>query len=257
MSALIRRFFIALQFFTCIPIPRWVGFEADWLKHAAGFFPLIGLVVGALTAAVFAVCAHWLPLPVAIVLSMAAGAYLTRAMHEDGFADVCDGFGGGWERERVLAIMKDSCVGSFGLTGMLLMLGLKFACLTTLPATALVPALLLAHPLSRFMATLLIWRLDYARPGESKARAVAEHMSGADVALAVCAGLLPTLALAAWLGLTGRALAAACAFALVATLWLARLFVRRIGGYTGDCLGAVQQVSEVAVYLGLLAMLNH
>jgi adenosylcobinamide-GDP ribazoletransferase len=253
----LRRFFIALQFFTCIPIPRWVGFEPGWLAHAAGFFPFIGLLVGALTAAVLAVGQHWLPLPVAILLSMAAGAYLTRAMHEDGFADVCDGFGGGRERERVLAIMKDSCVGSFGLIGMVLMLGVKFACLASFPAAALTPALLLAHPVSRFMATILIWRLDYARPGESKARAVAQHMSHADFALAVLSGLLPALALAVWLGLPGRALALALALAALATLWLARLFVRRIGGYTGDCLGAAQQLSEVALYLGLLAVLNH
>ncbi|TDR79810.1 adenosylcobinamide-GDP ribazoletransferase [Paludibacterium purpuratum] len=252
----IRRFFIALQFFTCLPIPRWVGFEADWLRHAAGFFPLVGLLIGALTAGTFAAAHLWLPLPVAVALSMAAGAYLTRAMHEDGFADVCDGFGGGWERDRVLAIMKDSCVGSFGLVGMLLLLGLKFACLTTLPVPALVPALLLAHPVSRFMATILIWRLDYARPGESKARAVAQHMSGGDFALAVLSGLLPALALAWRLGLSGRSLCAALALALLATLWLVRLFLRRIGGYTGDCLGAVQQVSEVAIYLGLLATLT-
>ncbi|BEV70975.1 adenosylcobinamide-GDP ribazoletransferase [Paludibacterium sp. THUN1379] len=253
----LRRFFIALQFFTCIPIPRWVGFDSNWLSHAAGFFPLVGLLVGALTSAILLLAQHWLPLPVAIVLSMAFSAYLTRAMHEDGFADVCDGFGGGWERERVLAIMKDSCVGSFGLVGMLLICGLKFVSLSQLPAGGLPAALLLAHPVSRFMATLLIWRLDYARSGDSKARAVAQHMSHGDFALALLSGLLPALWLAHWLGLPARALMLAVLLAAVSTLWLARLFVRRIGGYTGDCLGAVQQVSEVALYLGLLAALPH
>jgi adenosylcobinamide-GDP ribazoletransferase len=248
------RFLISLQYFTRIPIPAGIGFDPDWLRHASGFFPLVGLIVGAVCAGVYTLAAGWLPPAVAVLLSMIAGAWLTRAMHEDGFADVCDGFGGGWERERVLAIMKDSCVGSFGLVGMALLLALKYQALVALPG--LTAALLFAHPVSRLMATLLIWRLDYARSGESKASAVARHMSHGDFALACVTGLLPAWGLAMYFGAAPRALALALFFALLATGWLARLFVRRIGGYTGDCLGAVQQVSEVALYLGLLLAVN-
>src|SRR5476651_521471 len=94
----IRLFFIALQFFTRLPIPRWVGFQPDWLHHAARYFPLVGVVVAALTAA----AAVLFPAPVAVLLSTAAGIYITGAFHEDGFADMCDGFGGGMTPERVM-----------------------------------------------------------------------------------------------------------------------------------------------------------
>src|SRR5476651_261477 len=98
----IRLFFIALQFFTRLPIPRWVGFQPDWLHHAARYFPLVGVVVAALTAAVYAAAAVLFPAPVAVLLSTAAGIYITGAFHEDGFADMCDGFGGGMTPERVM-----------------------------------------------------------------------------------------------------------------------------------------------------------
>lgn len=251
---LLNRFLISLQYFTRIPIPARIGFDPDWLRHAAGFFPLVGLLVGALCALVQFLLAHVLPPGGALLLSMIFGAWLTRAMHEDGFADVCDGFGGGWERERILAIMKDSCVGSFGAVGMALLLMLKFQLLSSQPALA--AALVFAHPVSRLCAVTLIWRLDYARSGESKASAVARHMSHGDFALALVSGLAPAAALAVWLGAPPRALALALACAALTTFWLARLFVRRIGGYTGDCLGAVQQLGEVALYLGLLLALN-
>src|SRR5215216_6030305 len=95
-----RLFFIALQFFTRVPVPAWVGFEPGWLQHASRYFPLVGLLVGAVGALVYAL-AHWLwPAPVAVLLSTAATIYLTGAFHEDGFADMCDGFGGGLTRER-------------------------------------------------------------------------------------------------------------------------------------------------------------
>ena len=249
-----KRLLISLQFFTRIPIPASIGFDPDWLRHAAGFFPLVGLLVGAICAATASLAAHWLPPAVALTLSMIVGAWLTRAMHEDGFADVCDGFGGGWERERVLAIMKDSCVGSFGLVAMVLILLFKYQTLAAQPALA--AALVFAHPVSRLMATVLIWRLDYARSGESKASAVARHMSSADFALALVTGLVPAWFLAVWLGAPPRALALGLLCALLATAALARLFVRRIGGYTGDCLGAVQQVSEVAIYSGFLLVIH-
>ncbi len=106
----LRLFFIALQFFTRLPIPRWVGFQPEWLQHASRYFPLVGCVVAAVAAGVYALAALVLPAPLAAVLSTAASIYVTGAFHEDGFADTCDGLGGGMTRERVLEIMKDSRV---------------------------------------------------------------------------------------------------------------------------------------------------
>ena len=186
----LRLFFIALQFFTRLPIPRWVGFEQAWLNHASRYFPLVGLVVGAIGAAVFALAAQWLPAAVAAVLSTAATIYLTGAFHEDGFADTCDGLGGGMTRERALEIMKDSRVGAYGAIGIVCMLGAKLATLASLPPASAIGALLLAHPLSRLAATSLIWRMDYAR-AEGKAKPLAVRMTNAEFCFAMLTVLLP------------------------------------------------------------------
>lgn len=248
----LRLFFIALQFFTRIPIPRWVGFEPDWLHHASRYFPAVGWVVGAVTAGVYLLALHVWPQSVAVVLSTVAGIWLTGAFHEDGFADVCDGFGGGLTPERVLEIMRDSRVGAYGAIGIGLMLLLKVTLLAHLPAHWVAPALLLAHPVSRLLSCSLIWRLEYARQ-EGKAKPLAQHMSHGEFLLATLTVGLPLGLLLVWQYLPWQACVQAAVLMLLATVWLARLFVRRIAGYTGDCLGSVQQLSEVCCYLGLLA----
>jgi adenosylcobinamide-GDP ribazoletransferase len=249
-----RLFFIALQFFTRLPIPRWVGFEQQWLQHASRYFPLVGLVVGAATALVYWLAIQLWPAPVAALLSTAAGIYLTGAFHEDGFADMCDGFGGGMTRERVMEIMKDSRIGTYGAVGAGLLVALKCTLLSLMPPALAVAALLVAHPLSRFAATSLIWRLTYARD-EGKAKPLAQEMSGAEFAIAAVCTAVPLVAAAVVFELAWIAVAAALLASAGATAWLAAKFVRRIGGYTGDCLGAVQQVTEVVIYLCLLGRL--
>ena len=251
----LRLFFVALQFFTRLPIPRWVGFEQDWLHHASRYFPLVGIVVGAIGAAVYAAAALVLPAPVAAVLSTAATIYATGAFHEDGFADTCDGLGGGMTRERVLEIMKDSRVGAYGAIGVVCMLGTKVTALAMLPSSSAIGAMLLAHPLSRLCASSLIWRMEYAR-AEGKAKPLAERMSTGEFCIAVLTVILAAALLLAGGALTAQAVLAATLACLLATWWLARKFSRRIGGYTGDCLGAVQQLSEAVAYIAILATLG-
>lgn len=251
----LRLFFIALQFFTRLPIPRWVGYEPDWLQHASRYYPLVGMVVAVVAAGVYFASALVLPPAIAVVLSTIAGVYLTGAFHEDGFADVCDGFGGGYTPARVLEIMKDSRIGAYGAIGIGLLLLLKCMALAHLPIQAAVAALLIAHPLSRLFSAALIWRLDYAKE-EGKAKPLAQSMSTMEFSIAAFTACLPLAAvgLAGWL--SWWALLAGATAAAVATIWLARFFVRRIGGFTGDCLGAVQQVAEVMIYLGVLASMR-
>ena len=249
----LRLFFVALQFFTRIPIPRWVGFDPAWLHQASRYFPAVGWVVALITAATYTLASLFWPPIVAVVLATVAGIWLTGAFHEDGFADVCDGFGGGMTPERVLEIMKDSRVGAYGAIGITLMLAFKISLLVSLPVPYVVPALLIAHPLSRLASCTLIWQLEYARL-EGKAKPLAQHMSTTEWLIAVFTVALPIVALL-FLGLIPLTnFLLGCVFLILASWWLARLFVRRIGGYTGDCLGAVQQLSEVAFYLGLLAV---
>jgi adenosylcobinamide-GDP ribazoletransferase len=251
----LRLFFIALQFFTRLPIPAWVGFEASWLQHASRYFPLVGCVVAAIAAGVYFAAALVLPAPVAAVLSTAASIYATGAFHEDGFADTCDGLGGGMTRERVLEIMKDSRVGAYGAIGIVCMLAAKFSGLAMLPPRAAVAALFLAHPLSRLAATSLIWKLDYVR-GEGKAKPLAQQMTTGEFAIASATSLTPAALMlgAGWI--EPSAAVGALLAALLAAVWLGRKFVRRLGGYTGDCLGAVQQLAEVLVYIAVLATLG-
>lgn len=251
----LRLFFIALQFFTRLPVPRWVGFEANWLQHASRYFPAVGLVVGAISAAVYALAASLWPPAVAVLLSTSAGIYLTGAFHEDGFADTCDGLGGGTTRQRVLEIMTDSRIGAYGAIGIGLLLALKCTALAFLPAHAAIASLIVAHPLSRLAATALIWTLDYAKP-EGKAKPLAHRMSNAEMAIAACTVLLVLAAVLFVGALTWQAIAAGVAATAAAAWWLARKCVQRIGGYTGDCLGAIQQVAEAGFYLAVLAAIG-
>jgi adenosylcobinamide-GDP ribazoletransferase len=248
----IRLFFIALQFFTRLPIPRRVGFEPQWLNQAGRYFPAVGIVVGATTAAVCWLANWFWPPVVAVLLSTVAGIYLTGAFHEDGFADTCDGLGGGMTRQRALEIMQDSRIGAYGAIGIGLLLALKCAALACLSPPVAVAGLLAAHPLSRLASTALIRWMDYAKP-EGKTKPLAQQMSGAELAIAVLT-VLPVpglLVCGGWL--PWRAVAIGIAAVVLATAWLAGKFRQRLGGYTGDCLGAVQQVSELAFYLALAA----
>lgn len=248
-------FFGAIRFFTRLPVPAWVGHSAEALNHSARYFPAVGLLVGGIGALVYLGAALLWPKSVAVLLSMAATIYATGAFHEDGFADMCDGFGGGMTRERVLEIMKDSRIGAYGAIGIGCLLALKVTLLALLPPAVAIAALFLAHPVSRLAATALIWRLDYAR-AEGKAKPMAQEMTSAEFAIGFVCATLPALLLGfyhylSWGAILGGALGAAGA-----AFWLARKCVRRIGGYTGDCLGAVQQVAEVAIYLSVLASLG-
>lgn len=258
LSARLRReqelFFTALGFFTRIPVPAWVPWSPERLNHSARYFPLVGVLVGGIGAAVAIVALQLLPPLLAVLLSMAATLLLTGAFHEDGWADTCDGLGGGWEPAQVLEIMKDSRIGTYGTAGLVLMLLAKAAALTELAAhgsAALAAALIAAHALSRLASTSLIHTLDYVREDAlSKAKPLARKLARGELILATLTGALPLLLL----GLSA-ALAAAMLTALV-TLYCARLLLRRLGGYTGDGLGATQQLSELAIYLAILATWN-
>jgi adenosylcobinamide-GDP ribazoletransferase len=249
----LRLFFIALQFFTRLPIPRWVGFEADWLHHASRYLPAVGIVVGVVAAAAYQLAGWLWPHAIAVLISTVAGIYLTGAFHEDGFADTCDGLGGGVAPHRVLEIMQDSRIGAYGAIGIGLMLAVKCVTLFSLSPQMVVAALLLAHPLSRLAAVALIWQLNYVK-AEGKAKPLAQLMSTVEFLIAVTTVLPVAIALHFTGWLSWPAMLAGVVAVAIAAAWLARKFVRRIGGYTGDCLGAVQQVAETAFYLAVLAM---
>ena len=253
MRAHLRLLLLAVQFYTRLPVPAWVGYSDELLNRATVYFPLVGWLVGGVAAGVYTGAGFlFRNQDIALLLSMVASILLTGAFHEDGFADVCDGFGGGWTQAKILAIMKDSRLGTYGATGLGLLLAGKFLALRGLPPAAVGPALLLAHPLSRATALTCIFSHRYARANEDgKAKPVAKKMPPGELAAGLLLGGLPLLAYAAWQG-RPAALLVLLPLAIVKAA-LARYFQRWIGGYTGDCLGAIQQVAEVTCYLFLLA----
>jgi len=231
-------------------VPRWVGYQAAWLQQCARWFPAVGTLVGLVSALVLWAALKLWPPAVAVGLSMAASIWLTGGFHEDGWADTCDGLGGAVSREKALAIMKDSRIGSYGALGLLLMLGLKAATLTALTANGLALAgLVFAHTASRAAPVVLMRLLPYAGDIEhAKAKPLATQAGADTLALALGWTLVTGLALLPLLQL-GAALLALAAI----VLWMRRWLKRRLGGYTGDNLGACQQLSELAVLLVLAA----
>lgn len=248
----IRLLLTAVQYFTRLPVPAWIGHGPTQLNQAARYFPAVGLLVGGVSALVLWLAALVAPLPVAVLLSMMVGILLTGGFHEDGLADSCDGFGGGWQREDVLRIMKDSRLGSFGALGLFLVLGLKAALLMALPLAWLPAILIAAHGYSRWLPMLLIWRLDYVRDEDAaKAKPMVQAMTMASLIIGAACGILPALLLLHDLALPGLLLG------LPLTVLLGLYCRKRIGGYTGDALGAVQQLTEIAFYFGCGLLLWH
>ena len=243
-----EHFLTAVGYFSRLPVPARIGESAAGLPAAAPYLPAVGLVIGAIGGLVFTVALLLWSQPVAVLLALAAMLLATGAFHEDGLSDTADGLGGGWEKARILAIMKDSRVGSYGVVALWLALTARWWLLSSLPPAWVVPALLAAHAWSRLAALVLMATLDYARDDAgSKARPVAQRLPGRSLAFAALFAL-PTLCLLPWAqGLTALLLLA------LATVWFHGKCRRWLGGQTGDTLGAMQQLGEVACYLGLAA----
>jgi adenosylcobinamide-GDP ribazoletransferase len=252
----------AVTFLTRLPAPLAADFRTDCLSQSARYFPLVGVLVGCVNVTVWWVASQALPSAVAVGLMLSASLLFTGAFHEDGFADTCDGFGGGTTVERVLEIMKDSRIGAYGALGLVMMVGLKWSALTALPALSLPFMVISAHMFSRWCAIGLIWALAYVRvAGESKSKPFADTLSGTawcSAGIVGLMGLVPVGLLCAERHdvLDPVALIVACIAAAITALAAGAYFRRRIGGYTGDCLGAVQQLSELAFLLAGLAVLD-
>lgn len=253
-------FLLALGFFTRIPVPSVVNFKETDLNNAAKYFPLIGIIVGLLGAISFEISAQFFPKTIAVIISMGSTIYLTGAFHEDGLADSADGLGGGWDKERILTIMQDSRLGTYGVTALFLMLFAKFQALNAMQSMLIPAALVSAHALSRLSAIWIMRSLSYVKfSGKSKPLAV--EIKGADFVLAHVFGLAPLL-----LGIVALMVAYAYSPKLIAELlicisipvllgwfWWRTKIKQWIGGYTGDTLGAIQQITELMFYLGILA----
>jgi adenosylcobinamide-GDP ribazoletransferase len=260
MKKQLHIFFTALMFYTRIPCPKNIDHNPDYLNKASRYFPLIGWIVGGISFLVYYLSAVLFTNEIAVILSIIAGILTTGAFHEDGFADVCDGFGGGWTKEKILLIMKDSAIGAYGATGLVLLFLLKFyVILDTLytsennlqSAVCNLLIFLSAHSVSRLSAISIVFTHQYSRDdASSKSKPIAQNFTWKEVVGASFFGLLPLMALSffQW------QLLLALIPVFIARFFLARYFQKWIDGYTGDCLGATQQVCEVVFYLSIIAI---
>ncbi len=258
----LRHYLLALQFFTRIPVTGrladWVGFSPAMLLASAAHFPGVGWLVGALTATVFGALLWLLPAQpaapwVAAALSTVFSVLLTGAFHEDGLADLADGLGGSMDRERALDIMKDSRIGSFGALALVLALLGKIALVALIAQGAglwpAVAVLFAAHVTSRFLPLMVIRTLPHVGDtAASKSKPLAEAI-GTGGLLAALLWWALALALVGWF-FPAAPWWQAVLGGVLGLAWMWRLLRRRLQGFTGDGLGATQQVSEVLFYLG-------
>lgn len=277
MSNFIRHYLLSLQFFTRIPVTGrlagWVGFSPAMLRASAGHFPGVGVLIGALVAGLTALLLAWLPpgafAPlVAAVLGTVFSVMLTGAFHEDGLADIADGLGGSQDRARALEIMKDSRVGAFGAIAVVLALLAKVALLALLGSISpqwMVIGIFAAHVVSRTWPLLLIRLMPHVGDAAgSKSKPLADQISVAALVsafvwcfMALALVIIAQAAMnyvavnAANLWVPAMPLLAGVLVSALAFAYMGRLLWRRLQGFTGDGLGATQQVCEIAFYLGL------
>ena len=243
--------FAALRFFTCLPLPNSGNWKPQHDRDAAAYAPMVGWLIGLLTAAVFLLTAALLPIMLAVALTLAATTLITGALHEDGFADFCDGFGAIDDPERLLAIMRDASIGAYGVLGTVLLFVIKFTALVAVAETgatlAVVAVLIVGHGLNRFVSISFMYTHRYVREDpDAKGRRLSTAMDLNALGFAAACGIVPLvvfdlLALPSfWSVLLPL---------LILWLILAWTFMRRLQGYTGDCLGAAQQLAEAVIYI--------
>ena len=255
----IHTFLTAVMFYTRVPVPGNLPWSEELLNRSTRYLPLIGLLAGGLSAGVCWLSSLLFPMSVSLLLAMIAPVLLTGAFHEDGLADFFDGFGLARSREETLRIMKDSRLGTFGVIGLVAVLALKYAALSALPTGMLYPALILAPAVSRFWPVVMIATTPYAREdGSSKIKPVAQRISAPTFLIAFLTTLL-TLPLTSFLLPSALSLSFCLLPSALCLLFLLifRKYVKdRIGGYTGDVLGALEQFSELIFYLTFLACIE-
>jgi adenosylcobinamide-GDP ribazoletransferase len=246
-------FLLALGFFSRIPVPSKPDFQPADMAGISAYFPLVGWIISVCMGLVYFAAHQLVPHAVSIACMLAAGIWLTGALHEDGLADTADGLGVGFDRERALTIMHDSRVGSYGVLALAMMLLLKFTTLSAMSSSVMLWAVLAGHSMSRLAGVMLMQTLAYVRP-QGKGGSMTQPLGKRALTFAVFTGLLPLLG-AGWFMPVVYLPWVLIVVALVGW-WFGAMLQRRLGGYTGDCVGAMQQLTEITFYLGVLACLN-
>ena len=243
-------FYLALSFFSRLPVPKTMQYSAELLHQSNRYFSLVGIVLALILISFYSVANLIFPVSISIVLVIIISLLLTGAFHEDGLADMADGIGGGLTIEKRLTIMKDSRLGTYGTVTLVSALALKYVLLVELVnSQVFVVGLVAAYALSRAIAASLIFDMSYVTDANnSKSKPMAAQQTEQDLFMLFVIGAAPLLFLP-----LASILAIAIALLVFRVSFKAWLN-KRIGGYTGDCLGAAQQISELLIYLVIVAI---
>jgi cobalamin 5''-phosphate synthase/cobalamin synthase len=242
MKQQLNLFLHALQFYSRIPVGR-TDYSEDNLTRSLRFLPLVGIIVGAIGGAIFLLFMLVFPQTISATAAIIAMVAVTGALHEDGLSDFFDGFGGGYTKERILEIMKDSRIGAYGVVSLIFLFLAKFSLYVSIDAPHLPLVLIAAHALSRFAPVVLMRISTYVRTEKSKSSHSRNHLNNTTLIVAFVFAVLP-LTLIPW----QISLVATAVYALI-LIFLKRYTEKKIGGFTGDILGTLQQFCEVAFYL--------
>lgn len=258
MKRQIEFFFAALMFYTRIPCPKKIDCSKVDLNQALRYFPLVGIIVGAISFLIYWGAAFLFGNAIAVVASLIAGVLTTGAFHEDGFADTFDGFGGGWTKEKILEIMKDSRIGTYGTVALILLFAVKIMSLYILLLqlenegwSMVFLFFILYHSLARLTSGNIVFISQYARDDlTSKVKPVEKHATRTEIIISYLFGLTP---------LTIFAIINPIVCVVLLPLFLLvvkgnRYFKKWIDGYTGDCLGCIEQLAEVIIMLTFVAI---
>ena len=238
-------FSLAMGFFSRLPMPKNTPYSEERMNRSGRYFSTVGLLLGALCGGLFLLLDTVLPSSIAIFLMMSFSLMLTGAFHEDGLTDMADGIGGGMTLERRLTIMKDSRIGTYGSSALIMALLGKWVLLNELVSMAgLFMVIVTSYTFSRAIAASLIYDMPYVSDLDtSKSKPLANKQTKGELVFLMLVGLLPSL----WFGL-----AFTCVLAVIAYLFrvgFKKWLIARIGGFTGDCLGAAQQLMELLIYV--------
>lgn len=237
---------LALGFLSRIPVPMQLDYNAQTLNASSRYFTVIGVLIGACMAAIYAAASQVFPASVAVLMMLIGNLLLTGCFHQDGLADMADGFGGAFEPRRKLEIMKDSRLGTYGSCALVMALAAHYITLVELEAVLM--SVVVGQSLSRCLAASIIYNTAYAAdPDASKAKPLSQAMSGTDLCVLLVSAALVLALLPLHMALS------LVPVLLVFRFLFKRYIIAQIGGYTGDCLGASQQLSEILIYLTLLA----
>lgn len=240
----------AFVFFTRLPFWRLKAFNvpAEYFKQVINYWPVVGWLTAGIMAAVLWGAAQILPFSLAIILAIVSRLLITGALHEDGLADFFDGVGGGTTRERILEIMKDSHIGTYGVISLIIYFVMLFFCIESIGIQLACLVLLAGDPFCKFIASQITLFLPYARTVEtSKSKMIYKKMSFKTFIVTFIFGCLPIVFL-----LDTRRLWLAVLLPIIIFFILIFIMKKKIGGYTGDCCGAVFLICELVFYLGVV-----